>query len=1095
MPFSAFRFLLLHAAFLFISTPLFSAILGDVTQVVINEIDTDNAGSDTQEFVELFGTPGAALDGLTLVFFNGSDDASYAAYDLDGVVLNAGGFAVIGNEAVPNVDLIFPNGQLQNGPDAVAVMYGNGDDFPNDTPIELSLVMDAVVYVTDDDPDDGLMPLLNPGQMVVNESAGGDAAGQSNARIPDGGIPRNTDTYVQQEPTPGYTNVLICDGGAVALAGEETLFTQACVSNDEAFVTVEFSSSTPDASYLLVVTQMDGTILWTQEELVLDFADADEGSCYIYGLSYSGILDPESIATGSYVNSILSDECASLSGNYIEVEKVDCNAPTCDGGSVSIQGGETEATICVNSENTVLFFEHNTDEEFVYFTYVLASDEGTIITVFDDEEYDFFEADQGTCYVWAFSYLGDLDETTTQPGMPLDGLMASECGDLSSNAVEVQKLECTGDGCIDLFISEYIEGSSQNKAIEIYNPTPFTVDLEPYVISTFNNGAGTPTNQLNLSGTLASGDVFVIAHTDAATPIAEVTDLTSAVSWFNGNDAIVLFNDGVAIDQLGVIGEDPGLAWDVNGVPEAMAEHTLVRNFVVTQGNTDWSSGQFEWVVYPVNDFNYIGYHNANSCTFEESPSISFTAENITVQEGSSVDVMVSIAYPITEVVADISYVGGTATPDLDFVNNLPQELVFPQGGFDPLSFELATLDDIEIEGSETIELELTSTDGDVVVALGNLTITILPSDQAVPLYEIGSLNQETSNGVADSLDVHCEIRGIAYGSNLNPEGLQFTLIDETGGIGIYHGSGDFGYTLNEGDSLALVGTIEQFNGLTQMRADTLIYLSGDNPLMAPSLTNVLSEESESQLVQMKCIEMVDPEQWTNEVPGFNVDITDGLNVNTLRIDSDTDIFGTEAPVGVFTVTGIGGQFDTSDPYDSGYQLIPRYLTDLTEPVSAFFIAPDEWNFNDGAITFTDASVNGFNYGWDFGDGFSSEAENPTHTYAEAGIYTVTLTVSNADASCSDTYSWEINVIVVSIEEPGRTSFDVYPNPASNSCVVSTDWTSFQVRVYNLQGQVIFNEQSQTSRTELHIGSWSAGMYLIEVQYQNEVHREVLMVK
>lgn len=1094
MSFSALRYSVLLSVLLLISFTL-SAISGDVTQVVINEIDTDNAGSDTQEFVELFGAPGAALDGLTLVFFNGSDDASYAAYDLDGVVLNAEGFAVIGNEAVPNVDLTFPNGQLQNGPDAVAVMYGNGDDFPNDTPIDLGLVMDAVVYVTDDDPDDGLMPLLNAGQLVVNESAGGDAAAHASARIPDGGIPQDTDTYIQQEPTPGYTNVLICDGGAVALPGEETLFTQACVTNDEAFVTVEFSSSTPDASYLLVVTLMDGTILWTQEELVLDFVDANEGTCYVYGLSYTGILDPESVTAGSDVNGIASDECVSLSGNFIEVEKVDCNAPTCDGGTVSIQGGETEAAICVNGENTVLFFEHNSDEEFVYFTYVLASEEGTIITAFDDEEYDFFEADQGTCYVWAFAYLGDLDETTTQPGMPLDGLAASECGDLSSNAVEVQKLECTGEGCTDLFISEYIEGSSQNKAIEIYNPTPFAVDLEPYVISTFNNGSGTPTNQLNLNGTLASGDVFVIAHSDAATPIAEVTDLVSAVSWFNGNDAIVLFNDGVAIDQLGIIGEDPGLAWDVNGVSEAMAEHTLVRNFVVTQGNTDWSSGQFEWVVYPVNDFNYIGDHSANSCTFEESPTISFTAENISVQEGNSVEVVVSIANPLTEVVADINYLGGTATPDEDFINDLPQQLVFPQGDFDPLSFELTTLDDLEVEGSETIELELTSMDGDVVVVLGNLTITILPSDQAVPLYEIGSLNQETSNGVADSLDVYCEIRGIAHGSNLNPAGLQFTLIDETGGIGVYRGTGDFGYTLTEGDSLAVVGTIEQFNGLTQMVADTVIYLSGGYPLMTPPLVNVLSEETESQLIQMKCIEMVDPSQWTNEAPGFNVDITDGLNVNTLRIDSDTDIFGTDAPVGVFTVTGIGGQFDSSDPYDSGYQLLPRYLDDLTEPVSAFFTAPDEWNFNDGAITFTDASVNGFDHDWDFGDGFSSEDESPTHTYAEPGIYTVTLTVSNEDGSCSDTYFWEINVIVVGVEERQVTNLEVYPNPASGSCFISTDWNSFQLRVYNLQGQVIHSELSQMSRTELHIGDWSAGMYLIEIQHNGEAYRDVLMVK
>ena len=48
-----------------------------------------------------------------------------------------------------------------------------------------------------------------------------------------------------------------------------------------------------------------------------------------------------------------------------------------------------------------------------------------------------------------------------------------------------------------------------------------------------------------------------------------------------------------------------------------------------------------------------------------------------------------------------------------------------------------------------------------------------------------------------------------------------------------------------------------------------------------------------------------------------------------MRIDSDTEIFGTPAPVGAFHLTGIGSQFDRNSPFDEGYQIIPRFLSDI----------------------------------------------------------------------------------------------------------------------------------------------------------------------
>jgi DNA/RNA endonuclease G (NUC1) len=182
------------------------------TNVIINEVDADTPGVDSAEFVELTdgGIGNTPLDGLVVVFYNGSNDQSYAAFDLDGFHTNANGYFTLGNPGVAGVDLVFSpgaSGLLQNGADAVALFAGNATDFPNGTAVTTTNLVDAVVYDTDDADDPGLLALLNPGQPQVNENGGGSGDTQSSQRCPDAsGGPRNTSTYSQGTPTPGAAN-------------------------------------------------------------------------------------------------------------------------------------------------------------------------------------------------------------------------------------------------------------------------------------------------------------------------------------------------------------------------------------------------------------------------------------------------------------------------------------------------------------------------------------------------------------------------------------------------------------------------------------------------------------------------------------------------------------------------------------------------------------------------------------------------------------------------------------------------------------------------------------------------------------------------
>lgn len=208
----------------------FTSVAG---RLVINETDADQVGTDTLEFIELFGTPNLDLTGLSIVLFNGSDDQSYlpAGISLDGESLDASGYHVTGSSAVANVDLILgstdpgapSSSLLQNGTDGVAVFSAPADLFPNDTPVASfpNLLWAGLVYDTADGDDTVLLAALTPGQPQVDERMGGDGAGDSIGRCANGsGLRRETDTFVAMTPTPGATNECVLCGNGAPDAGE-----------------------------------------------------------------------------------------------------------------------------------------------------------------------------------------------------------------------------------------------------------------------------------------------------------------------------------------------------------------------------------------------------------------------------------------------------------------------------------------------------------------------------------------------------------------------------------------------------------------------------------------------------------------------------------------------------------------------------------------------------------------------------------------------------------------------------------------------------------------------------------------------------------
>ncbi len=158
-----------------------------------------------------------------------------------------------------------------------------------------------------------------------------------------------------------------------------------------------------------------------------------------------------------------------------------------------------------------------------------------------------------------------------------------------------------GTTASEIFFSEYVEGSSFNKALEIANFTGAAVDLSVYSIKKQSNGAGAWSTGLNLTGTLNNGAVFILVDPQIALSCYAVSsaNLSSAQEAFNGNDPMGLFKNGVLIDVIGTFN---------GGTANFAADETLRRKGSISAPNTTFNKTA-EWDLYAKDTCNGLGSH------------------------------------------------------------------------------------------------------------------------------------------------------------------------------------------------------------------------------------------------------------------------------------------------------------------------------------------------------------------------------------------------------------------------------------------------------------------------------------------------------
>ena len=439
-------------------------------------------------------------------------------------------------------------------------------------------------------------------------------------------------------------------------------------------------------------------------------------------------------------------------------------------------------------------------------------------------------------------------------------------------------------------------------------------DLSEYGLGSANNGGGSSGVEFTFPAVSATAGTYLYVSIEGPNfeayfgfPPDFVDDGNPSSVAINGDDAVELFRNGTVVDVFGDINVDgtgqpweylDGWAYRVNGTGPDGSTFVLSNWFFSGIDAFDNTTSNDE-AALPMP----IGTYDPGA-----APGITANNDQATTASGQSViiDVLSNDFTP-----NPLTGFGITSFPANGTASVMPQQIIIynPNPGFcgtDSFTYEIC---DAENCSTATVTVTVTC---------------------PLPLYSIGQVTSVNADGVADSLNLRCELRGIVYGVNLRPLGLQFTLIDnDNDGIGVFNNNRNFGYTVQEGDEIAVQGRIDQFNGLTQIVVDTVWLLSTGNSLQAPTIVTALDEATESQLVKIENLTLVNPSQWSPSGAGFNVDVTDGSRVFQMRINVNVDLFNEPAPNGPFNLTGIGSQFDNSLPYTEGYQILPRYQEDI----------------------------------------------------------------------------------------------------------------------------------------------------------------------
>lgn len=358
----------------------------------------------------------------------------------------------------------------------------------------------------------------------------------------------------------------------------------------------------------------------------------------------------------------------------------------------------------------------------------------------------------------------------------------------------------------DLILSEYVEGSSFNKAIEIFNGTGEAVDLSNYSIELYSNGASSASQSLSLSGTLANGDAYVLAHPSADQAILDQADVTNgSVINFNGDDAVALLNNEEKLDVIGEIGQRTNFGQDV----------TLVRNASVIAPSTTFNVE--DWTDYSQNTFAYIGSHTMDGTPGDpEDPE-----EPGDPEEPDPGQLPISDVRDLPD--GEVVTVEGIVTADNQAISNGSQFTTYIQdetAGINLFAFEQGEISDVTKGDKVVVTGELATYNGLKEIVPNSLEV--IDSGLDLPEAQTITLEELQDEELAESLE----------GQRVQVNGYIRSIPDSPAG-------GGYNITVTDAD----------FNGTTLRVMENALDISEVEPNTWYDITAVVSQYNTYQLI------------------------------------------------------------------------------------------------------------------------------------------------------------------------------------------------------------------------------------------------------
>jgi len=279
----------------------------------------------------------------------------------------------------------------------------------------------------------------------------------------------------------------------------------------------------------------------------------------------------------------------------------------------------------------------------------------------------------------------------------------------------------TGD---ELFITEYVEGSGTNQAIEIFNPTdtPMSLSASGFRLEFYADGSPSVTGGVLLIGVIQPASTWVVVPTDASPELRARANQTFGLSafWFDGNDMVALTHSGSAIDIIGQIGFDPGVEWGTGLA--STRDNTLRRKPAVTAGDADGTDPfdpSVEWDGFPVDTFDGLG--SVGEPPVDEPVSLACPSELATTQPADVVG-SVSASDPDGTVVSLSVTAVTPSDPDTIAITNLA-----PASGVGGSATANLTVSGITPAGSYAVTVTAANDDASPQTADCNVAVTVAP--------------------------------------------------------------------------------------------------------------------------------------------------------------------------------------------------------------------------------------------------------------------------------------------------------------------------------------------------------------------------------